>query len=649
MMPAARGILDAMRARGWLVVVALALCAGGLTPAHAAAPRQPTGTVVATDGTVELVATDSADQLCLEIRDSSSDMRGQGCGEPEAGAATSATSPEHGVQFVGVAVPAAAASVEVRRLGKLVGGGITVAGEAYKGAAAGSVRFALARLAPKTPYDALRVHAKDAAGTLIAVVDVSGSIVLDRRRLLSGRAGLVRWSLVEQRTSSLAPTAIDPAHETLSRCVGVDISVRSASGGSGGGTTTCTSGTPVDEIILDFDLFKARPQERCSPDFRLLHGLVAASVERVSVLMGDGRRRTPATVKLEDGTRRAWGLGIAPGDAVRSVTLTSAGGRSRTLRQALAPVALNCAALGDRDGFTDYAIGFTDGLPALTPPGPVTTIPGAPAIRVADGPAETLCLAVGDTPFTAIGCELVPAIAGEVLRVVDSIEHTRAVAFAVPVAVASIRLSSADGKVVRSIPTVGAESYAGRYAGGVRFAAATVSGYEALTRLELLAPDGRVLHREDALGSPGGRPEPRRLPAKRLAGQAGKPSLWQSATRYGAETLRCLSLTAGPRPGEDECDSYRSAVLLDASCVTHRLTVAVAVRSGMRVLAEVGTAGSRRRVKLRNGAGLLTLRAQDSLRALAFVRNGRTRRVRLNAPPAARQCGWHSAPDVESR
>ncbi len=636
-----------MHARTCLLAIGLVLCTAPTAPAQSASDR---GVVVATDGTVQLVATDDASQLCLELRDSSSDMRSQGCGKPEAGAATSATSPAYRTQLVGVAVPAAAASVEVRRLGKLVGGGVTVAGEAYKGAAAGSVRFAIARLARDTPYDALRAHAKDAAGTLIAVVDVSGERILDRRRRLSGRAGQVTWSLVEHRQSALAPTAIDPAHETISRCVGVDVSVRRNGGGnSGGGTTMCTSGRPVEDLVLDLDLYKARAQDRCSPDFRLVHGLVAASVTRVTVLMGDGRRRTAPTARLRDGQRRVWGLAIAPGDAVRSVTLASSGGPGRTLRQALAPVALNCSVLGDREVFTDYAIGFYDGLPALTPAGPVATIPGSPSIRVADGPAETLCLAVAGKPFTAVGCELVPALAGDVLRAVDSIEDTRAVALAVPARVVTVRLSSADGKTVRDIPTVAGDGYAGRYAGYVRFAAAAVADYDALTRLELLDGAGRVLHREDRLAVPSSRPDLRPLPPRRVAGRAGKPSLWQTAMRYGDETLRCVTLTAGPRPPADaECDANRSdmTVLLDASCSTRRLTVAVVVRTGMRVRAEVGTAAPRR-IRLRNGAGLLTLLPGDALRGLRFVRNGRTTRVALNAPPASRQCGWHAAQEVE--
>ena len=82
-----------------------------------------------------------------------------------------------------------------------------------------------------------------------------------------------------------------------------------------------------------------------------------------------------------------------------------------------------------------------------------------------------------------------------------------------------------------------------------------------------------------------------------------------------------------------------SALLL-ASCATRRLTVAVALRAGTRVLADTGAAP--RSVRLREGLGLLTLAPGARLRSLTFIREGRRQRVRLDAPPAARQCGWRS-------
>ncbi len=65
-------------------------------------------------------------------------------------------------------------------------------------------------------------------------------------------------------------------------------------------------------------------------------------------------------------------------------------------------------------------------------------------------------------------------------------------------------------------------------------------------------------------------------------------------------------------------------------------------RPGTRAFADVGVSKPRR-LRLRDGIGLLTLPAATPLRALTFVRKGRVRRVRIDAPPAARQCGWGAA------
>ena len=87
-------------------------------------------------------------------------------------------------------------------------------------------------------------------------------------------------------------------------------------------------------------------------------------------------------------------------------------------------------------------------------------------------------------------------------------------------------------------------------------------------------------------------------------------------------------------------------MLLEASCVTHRLTVAVVAASGTRVRADAG-ASSARPLRLRNGVGLLTLPASRPLRALTVTRRGRTRRVQIRAPAAARQCGWKAIRKLE--
>ena len=83
-------------------------------------------------------------------------------------------------------------------------------------------------------------------------------------------------------------------------------------------------------------------------------------------------------------------------------------------------------------------------------------------------------------------------------------------------------------------------------------------------------------------------------------------------------------------------------ILLRAACTTRRLTVAIGAAAHTRVLADTGTA-TRRAITLRGGAGLLTLAPSSPLRSLTVIHGSRTTRVRIDAPPGARQCGWLSA------
>lgn len=134
---------------------------------------------------------------------------------------------------------------------------------------------------------------------------------------------------------------------------------------------------------------------------------------------------------------------------------------------------------------------------------------------------------------------------------------------------------------------------------------------------------------------------------RRVAGHPGAPSLWQTNVQ-GTLTKRCPGLTAGPAPGPTEnCQSSGSgAVLLDASRVTHRLSVGIAVRTGTCVVADTGGA-TRRAVRLRHRMAVLTLPGSRPLRSLTFIRRGHRRHVDIGAPPAACQCGWHFSPDIE--
>ena len=372
----------------------------------------------------------------------------------------------------------------------------------------------------------------------------------------------------------------------------------------------------------------------------------------MSVLLGDGRRRMARTAALGDGRRVVYALPIGRDVAVRSVALDGGSAGPRVLALGLAPLHVTCptpeagAGLPPGPGLGEQLASLFANPPVLTLPGPVTTLPGSGA-RIADGPGDTLCLAVADRPFTAFSCDVVAPDFNEVAGIVDDLLKPRAFALALPARVAAIRVGAPGGNGLREIPTVAAEGYVGAYAGRVRFAAGTVTAKSELDSLDLLDGAGTLLHRERS--SPDDEPAsgPRVVARQRIAGRPGRPSLWQ--TRYAGSDSSCLALTNGPRPARDAvCEDVRarSTVLLAASCVTHRLTVAVTPGAGTRVLA--GTGGSRMRaIPLRRGAGLLTLPAARPLTSLVYVRRGRSTRVRIGAPAGARQCGWSAAPQIK--
>jgi len=609
-----------------------------VTPAHAASAPAPVE--VARAGAETLRAAEDDGEVCISIPRRTSGA----CDAPDVGVVTVGGVPG-GVKVVGAAVPAAAASVEVRRAGVLLASGATVAGAAYRGAGAGSLRFALVRLADTAPLDGLRVHALDATGTLVTVLaEQDSELFTDRRRLLSGRSAGIRWSLTTSRQSTLSPSVLDLARETASQCVRVNAQFGDVSSS----TESCASGPPQPALeVLEYE--ESAVEERC-PGFRLLHGVVAGPA-RVSVVLGDGRRRAVRTVGVGEGWRAyAVTTGVA---AVRAVLLTTPTGAVRVLQRGLAPLATQCAA-----GEASFESGATADSPfdersVVSPAAPPVAFAGTPAFRVADGPGDALCLAIGDLPFRAAGCGIVSPSLGALNGVLDRFTDPHAVALAVPARVATVRVPTPDGKGALSIPSDPGADYTGRYAGHVRFVTVSFARLSQLSRIELLDAAGTVLMRGVELAGAEellelGVGSLRFARPRRVAGRAGSPSLWKTTARYQGISGRCLTMTAGPAPtGNARCRyaSDDAAILLDASCVPRRLSVAVVTRPGTRAFADVGLSKPRR-LRLRNGIGLLTLPAARSLRTLTLVHRGRVRRVRIDAPAAAKQCGWSAGRDI---
>jgi hypothetical protein len=209
----------------------------------------------------------------------------------------------------------------------------------------------------------------------------------------------------------------------------------------------------------------------------------------------------------------------------------------------------------------------------------------------------------------------------------------------VPAQVATLRYPGPDGRVALEIPAIEPAGYAG----AMRVAAAATPGPRRLATLELLDAGGRVLSRDD--DPPTGRPEPRPATPRRVLGRAGAPSLWQTALHVDRESYECLALTDGARPAAGavcEVSRVMEFALLQASCATHRLTVAVAVPARTRVV--VGTGAQPRNVRLRAGLGLLTLAPSARLRSLGTRRRVRPRRA-ARGPPVrlAQRHGRHGA------
>jgi len=647
-----------MPIRGLSLIVLVVLCA---VPGSAAAAQSVSvpakGPVVARDGSVVLTATDGEGRLCVGFADTRSVF--EACGGKGGGVAVLGPANGSGdrirAQYVGAAVAAAARSVEVRHAGALLVSGPTVAGEAYRGKRAGGVRFALVRLPPGAPLHGLRVRALDAAGTAVEVLAPEESpLVTDRRVLLSGRSGRTRWAVRGERSSALASSVVDLDHEDVTRCARVTIGGERGSESPG----SCTGDAPRDAFddFLAGGSGGADTTDRCRSRFRLVHGVADENVTGVSALLGDGRRVAARTAPFAEAGKIVYALVVPAGAAVRSLRVQRSGQKARIVAFSVPPLAVTCASEGGP--FSEVAvtsnpfIGISDliaALPAVTPVGPVTILPGSPSVRVADGPGESLCIALATQPFNAFGCVVVAPGFENLTGAVDSYTRPRALALALPASVATVRIAAKGGRP-REIPTVAGDGYAGRYAGRVRFAAASISSSRELYRQELLDASGKVLHSEtdDTVGADF--TKPRVTASRRLAGAPGRPSLWQTSIRDSGHTVPCLALTTGRPPAKaDRCEGARTgafSVIVGVPCTTHRLTVAVTAAAGARVTADTGR-GSRV-LTLRRGAGLLTLPASRGLRSLSIARRGRrTVRAGIHAPPGAKQCGWKATPALE--
>ena len=201
--------------------------------------------------------------------------------------------------------------------------GAAVAGEAYKGKAGTYAPRSCAWRRARPPTACARARARQHGALLAAYAATDSELVFGRRRLLTGRHG--PWVVSERRSFELRPSVLDPAHETVSRCVRCGAP----------GVCRRAPGTP--------------PSSRL-PGKIAAAGLPAAARRQRDGATRDGapRRRSPQDHPLRRRCReeeRVYVLPISGDDAVRRVTLRcQTGGHERFVRLSLAPAAVLRAA-----------------------------------------------------------------------------------------------------------------------------------------------------------------------------------------------------------------------------------------------------------------------------------------------------------------
>lgn len=223
----------------------------------------------------------------------------------------------------------------------------------------------------------------------------------------------------------------------------------------------------------------------------------------------------------------------------------------------------------------------------------MTAVSGPVPFRIADGPADTLCVAPGAQPFTGFGCSPVALDLTVLPGALDRLLAPRAFVAIVPANVATLR-TAPEGGITRDLATVPGAGYAGPYAGRVRFVSGAISDLRELEDMTVLDAAGTVLREGVGFDDAAFVADP--PPAtRRIFERPGRPSIWQSvlvAAASPGDALLCHTLTEGRAPAPNAgCQSVGGpgsvSVLLRSSCASHRVTVAVIAPAGSRASAHL--------------------------------------------------------------
>ncbi len=620
-----------MAPRRFALTAACLLLFAAAAPARAA---QKAGSVVAAAGGLQLRASSQDGQLCLEIAPAGAgtgaDALGETCSDPPRSHFSPLQARPPGVGgALALALPADVAAVSLETADQ------TRAFPTVAAAGFGA-RFLLVPDAGKVRLE--RFYAAD--GTLL------GAATDEADDEGEPRGGHVVLHAPGATVRASRGTALEPDPVSLDRTVGKTcVTARVPHSAS----SFCQSDDDP-RPALEVDAASA-----CAPAHNVLFGLAAASIRRVEVQLGSGRRLRAATRALPAafGGARAVAVRIPRGEAVRFVRGLGSGDRTvtrRVLRQA--PGGLPCRNGGGSQSVAFFGRAFDDG--GGTRPGPSAAVAAADGHRllVADA-GEELCAGIDRIPRHTCGR---PPVEPSLLPLS---RRGAVVGGVLSVDVAAVDLDLDRGPTLHA-PTTDGPAYTGRYAGKLRYLLAQVPAGRRVVRAILRGAGGQRLGRTDVvlplhdrrvrrLGSTG-------LTVRHLqGGSEGHP----------LEAFCVLPSGAGLFSGSGGACSTDSApsALATVSCRPRRALIYGRLPRGVRgvalVLADGRELGARV-IRLRASEGgvrawtLVPPRGAD-VRAVRFLGRlprpdrfaSRPKRLQpFRLPPAARQCGYDTSLDL---
>jgi hypothetical protein len=391
---------------------------------------------------------------------------------------------------------------------------------------------------------------------------------------------------------------------------------------------TCV-GSGSGRILVDLV-----PPCRSAP--AVLGGVVPAAADRVSVVLGNGRRlRGPTYTLPARFGARAFALAVPTGQAIRSVTADGEQGEVvATEKVRREPVRADCPFGGSGSTLSDDIGAIGRQRPA-----------GAPQVAATDGDHRLLVADQRGGSGMCIGIDLLPERfpCGPVTpdpQLATVFRQGGAVAAILGSEVAYVDLRLTDG-TTRRVPTVPGERYTGRYAGQVRFLVAAVprvreailrdaAGHELTRDLVYVADEPQVVGRGRLAGLG--------VTALRQPGIFDAVARSQLCVRLEGVSLGGLELLGDPIL----CEHRRSTapVVALAPCGRPRSAlVGVIPRSARGLRVQLADGRTVRPLLAKLGGALLWI-ARPPRRGRVIAVRYRHHRVPLRLPPRARQCGY---------